>query len=247
MSYETLTITVNERVATLTLNRPQALNAINYEMMMELRRAFDELDARDDVTVVVLRGAGRAFCAGMDLKWSEQITPKERVESNRLGQKTFKKMQEMGKPIFAAVHGYVVGGGLELALGADFIVANENAKLAFPEITLSAMPPYRPKITEDGDPDQPEFGGVAPGWGSIKRLPERIGKARALQMFYTGERLSGEKAYQLGLVNDVYPEAEFEERVAELGRRIGAMNQYNLRLIKELVTHGYDFFELHAR
>jgi len=113
------------------------------------------------------------------------------------------------------------------------------------EITLSARPPYRPKMTEDGDPDQPEFGGSAPGWGGVKRLPQRIGLARAKEMLFTGIRLDAQRALQLGLVNSVFPAEEFDAGVAELAERIAAMNRYNLRLVKELVTGGYDWIEPH--
>lgn len=243
--YETIELTVKERVATVTLNRPRCLNALNAEMMQELRAVFNELDEREDVHAVVLRGEGRAFCAGMDLKWSDSLTNKDRVESARMGQKTFATMEAMSTPVFAAVHGYTLGGGLELALHADFIVCADNVRLGLPEITLSAEPPYRPKAAEDGDPDQPEFGGSGPGWGSIKRLPELIGKARAKQLILTGAQLDGQRAFAFGIVNEVYPEAEFDDKVAELAHRLAAMNRYNLRLIKDLVNKGYDIVEGH--
>lgn len=245
--YETIEIEVNEGVARLTLNRPKVLNAINRQMMGELKDAFEELDDRDEVSVILMQGAGRAFCAGADLKWSEEMTAKDRVESNRIGQRTFDRIASMMKPVIAAVHGYALGGGLELALAADFIICSDDAKLGLPEITLSAKPPYRPKITEEGDPDQPEFGGAGPGWGGIKRLPERIGKARAKELMLTGIHVDSTRALTIGLVNDVYPSGEFSERVAELANRVAAMNYYNVRLIKELVDNGYDLLELHPR
>src|SRR3546814_9505612 len=115
MTYEHIQVTVEESgVATLLLNRPDKLNAINLAMMMELRRAFAELDEDPRAKVVVLRGAGRAFCAGADLDWSESLGPEGRVESNRLGQKTFDLMERMETPIFAAVPGYALGGGPEI-------------------------------------------------------------------------------------------------------------------------------------
>ncbi|MCK9485685.1 MAG: enoyl-CoA hydratase/isomerase family protein [Dehalococcoidia bacterium] len=244
-TFEHLEVTVEAGVATLLLNRPDKLNAINLAMMIELRRAFAELDEDRDVKVVVLRGAGRAFCAGADLDWSESLGPEGRVESNRLGQKTFDMMERMETPVVAAVHGYALGGGLELALAADFIVCSDNAQMGLPEITLSADPPYRPKITEDGDPDQPEFGGQAPGWGGPKRLPERVGKAMAKQMMLTGDRVDAPRALRIGLANEAWPQDEFDEHVAELARRMAAMNRYNLRLAKELVNAGYDMLEPH--
>jgi enoyl-CoA hydratase len=244
--YEGLDVTIKDRVCWITLDRPDKLNSLTPEMMHALRQVFTEIDDDPEVCVAVLRGAGdRAFCAGMDLKWSESLTKADRIEQGRLGEKTFAMMERLSIPVFAAVHGYAVGGGLELALGADFIVCHENAKMGLVEITLSARPPYRPKMTEDGDPDQPEFGGNAPGWGGVKRLPKRVGLARAKEMLFTGIRLDAQRALQIGLVNNVFAADEFDSRVAELAERIAAMNRYNLRLVKELVTNGYDWIEPH--
>lgn len=244
--YEGLDVSVKDRVCWITLDRPDKLNSLTPEMMHALRRVFTEIDDDPEVCVAVLRGAGeRAFCAGMDLKWSESLTKADRIEQGRLGEKTFAMMERLSIPVFAAVHGYAVGGGLELALGADFIVCHENAKMGLVEITLSARPPYRPKMTEDGDPDQPEFGGNAPGWGGVKRLPQRVGKAIAKEMLFTGVRLDAQRALKIGLVNDVFTADEFDGRVVELAERIAAMNRYNLRLVKELVTGGYDWIEPH--
>lgn len=244
-SYETLQLKVEEGVATLTLNRPDKLNAIDQTMMRELYEVFDALEADEEVNVIVLRAEGRAFCAGMDLAWSEELTKKDRVEQARMGQRIVERMERHTLPIIAAVHGYALGGGLEFALGADFIVARDDAQLGLPEITLSAKPPYRPKIAEDGDPDQPEVGGNAPGWGSLSRLPERVGKPMAKELILTGVRIDAARAAEIGLVNHVYSADDFDEEVGELGRRIGAMNRYNVRLVKELVNKGYDWIEPH--
>ncbi|MPZ52085.1 MAG: enoyl-CoA hydratase/isomerase family protein [Acidimicrobiia bacterium] len=246
MAYDTLTVKISDNVAWLTLNRPDKLNALNPKMMEELRHAFNDLDEREDVRAVLIRGEGRAFCAGMDLKWSEELSDAERLEQGRLGGKTFDMMERMEVPVIAAVHGHAVGGGLEIALAADLIVASEESNMGLVEITLSADPPFRPKMTEDGDPDQPTFGGSAPGWGGVRRLPERIGKARAKQMLFTGMTVDGRKGYEMGLVADVYPADEFEAQVTELATRIGAMNRSNLRLVKELVNTGADWVEPHV-
>lgn len=244
--YDGLNVTVKDRVCWITLDRPDKLNAVTPEMIHALHRVFTEIDEDPDVCVAVLRGAGdRAFCAGMDLRWSESLTNADRVEQGRLGSRTFAMMDRLSIPVFAAVHGYVLGGGLELALAADFIVAHEDAKLGLVEITLSARPPFRPKMTEDGDPDQPEAGGNAPGWGGVKRLPARVGQARAKQMLFTGIRLDARRAFEWGVVNELFPAADFDSEVAALAERIAAMNRYNLRLVKELVTGGYDWIEPH--
>lgn len=246
--YETIEVEVAENgAATITFNRPKVLNSFNRTMIDEFRAALDDLEERDEVHVIVVRANGRAFCAGMDIKWSEEMTAKDRVEQNRLGQRMLATIDHMSTPVIAAVHGYALGGGLEVALACDFIVAADDARLGLPEITLSARPPYRPKITEDGDPDQPEFGGVVPGWGGPRRLPERVGKAIAKELMLTGEHVDAERALAIGLVNRVYPKDDFDGAVAALADRIAAMNRYNVRLIKELVTHGYDVLEPHPR
>jgi enoyl-CoA hydratase/carnithine racemase len=247
MTYEHLDVRVEDRIAWVTINRPDKLNALTPESMHELRRLCLELDDNFDVNVVVLRGAGeRAFCAGMDVKWSEGLTKEERIEQGRLGEKTFSMIERLSVPVIAAVHGYAVGGGLELALAADFIVCSDDAKLGLVEITLSARPPYQPKFMNGGpDPDQPEFGGSAPGWGGVKRLPKRVGKAVAKEMLFTGIRLDASRALSLGLVNNVFPADAFDKEVAALAERIAAMNRYNLRLVKELVDNEYDWIEPH--
>lgn len=239
MSYSTLDVRVEDRIAWVTLDRPDKLNALTPESMHELRRLCVELDDDFDVNVVVLRGAGeRAFCAGMDVKWSEGLTKEERIEQGRLGEKTFSMIERLSVPVVAAVHGYAVGGGLELALAADFIVCSDDAKLGLVEITLSARPPYQPKFMNgQPDPDQPEVGGSAPGWGGVKRLPKRVGKAIAKEMLFTGVRLDASRALSLGLVNNVFPADAFDKEVAALAERIAAMNRYNLRLVKELVDN----------
>ena len=247
MSYETLDVRIEDRIAWITLNRPEKLNALTPSSMSELRAVFTEIDEDTDVHVAVLKGAGeRAFCAGMDVAWSEGLTPKERIEQGRLGEKTFAMIERASIPVIAAVHGYAVGGGLELALAADFIVCADNAKMGLVEITLSARPPYQPKFMDGKpDPDQPAFGGSAPGWGGVKRLPQRIGKARAKELLFTGIRLDPARALELGLVNSVFPAEEFDKQVAALAERIAAMNRYNLRLVKELVNNEYDWIEPH--
>jgi enoyl-CoA hydratase len=246
--YETIEVAVEESgAATLTLNRPNVLNAFNGQMLSEFSRALDELEERSDANVVMLRAAGRAFCAGLDLDWSAEMGPEQRVESNRMGQRVLAKIEAMGTPVVACVHGYALGGGLEVALACDFIVCADDAQLGLPEITLSARPPYRPKITEEGDPDQPEFGGVVPGWGAPKRLPERVGKAVALEMMLTGERIDAQRALRIGLANRVYPKDQFDEEISALADRMAAMNRYNVRLIKEIVTRGFDVLEPHPR
>lgn len=153
-------------------------------MLMELRSAFDELDEDAAAKVVVLRGAGRAFSAGADLRWERATAPEEWVEMYRLGKKTFAKIETMGTPVIAAVHGYAPGGGLELALAADFIVCSDDALLGLPEIALSAEGAYRPAISKrldatEGRSERPrQVRGGGPGVRRAEAAARASGEGR---------------------------------------------------------------------
>lgn len=181
MSYQHLLLSVQDRIATLTVNRPDKLNALNAALIGELGSAIDELHARDDVAGIILTGAGRAFVAGADIS---ELTGLNALEGKRLarrGQEIFRRFEICPKPTVAAVNGFALGGGCELAMSCQVRIASEAAKFGQPEVKL----------------------GLIPGYGGTQRLPRLVGRGRALQLLLTGEMIDAQEAYRIGLVNRV--------------------------------------------
>src|SRR5437867_9383694 len=185
-------------IAYVTLNRPKVLNALNQRTWENLRTAFE--DARDDAEVrgVILTGAGdKAFIAGADISELAQVTAVEAEKSSSYGQEVLNLIENLGKPVIAAINGFALGGGCETAMACTVRVAAENAKFGQPEVKL----------------------GVLPGGGGTQRLPRLVGKGRALQLILTGEMISAQEAYRIGLVNEVVPSADL------ITRAEGMLNQ----------------------
>lgn len=188
-------------VLLLTLNRPERLNALNRAMLEALDAAMNAALAETTVRAIVITGAGdRAFCAGADISVLQELTAKEAYAYMRFGQGVFDRIENLPKPVIAAVNGYALGGGCELALACDLRFAADTARFALPEITLANLP----------------------GWGGTQRLPRVIGLARAKALILTGDQLDAPSAERYGLVNGIYPRAElldaaltFAARVAE--------------------------------
>ena len=193
MSYQFLELDVGERIATITVNRPEKLNALNDATMRELGRAID--DVRDDpgVAGVIVTGAGRAFAAGADLDELRSKSATDAYVLARRGQEVFRRFETSPKPVIAAVNGFALGGGCELAMACHVRIASESAKLGQPEVKL----------------------GVIPGYGGTQRLTRLVGRGRALQLLLTGEMIDASEAYRIGLVNRVVPAAE---RVVDAAR-----------------------------
>ena len=186
MPYELLTFEVADRIATITVNRPDKLNALNDAVMAELSIAIDEAVRRSDVGAVLLTGAGRAFVAGADIaELADQTAIEGKARAER-GQRTFRKFEQSPKPTLAAVNGFALGGGCELAMCCHLRVAADGAKFGQPEVKL----------------------GIVPGYGASQRLPRLVGKGRALQLLLTGEMIDAAEAHRIGLVNRVVPAAE---------------------------------------
>ena len=183
MSYQHLTVSVQDRIATLTVNRPDKLNALNAIVIGELGRAIDELVASEDVGAVILTGAGRAFVAGADIAELSAVSALEGRRLARRGQEIFRRFETSPKPTVAAVNGFALGGGCELAMACHVRVAAEGAKFGQPEVKL----------------------GLIPGYGGTQRLPRLVGRGRALQLLLTGEMIDAHEALRIGLVNRVVP------------------------------------------
>jgi enoyl-CoA hydratase len=186
VTYENLTVDVAERIATLTVNRPDKLNALNSATIAELGTAIDELRARSDVAGVILTGAGRAFVAGADIGELAAQTPEAARARSLRGQGIFRRYETCPKPVIAAVNGFALGGGCELALACHVRVASDVAKFGQPEVKL----------------------GLIPGYGGTQRLPRLVGRGRALQLLLTGEIIDAAEALRIGLVNRVVAAAE---------------------------------------
>jgi len=181
MSYEFLQVAVADRIATITVSRPDKLNALNDATMRELRRAIES--ARDDAAVggVIVTGAGRAFVAGADISELRAKSPPQAHALAKLGQEVFRLLETLPKPVIAAVNGFALGGGCELAMACHLRVASDGAKFGQPEVKL----------------------GVIPGYGGTQRLTRLVGRGRALQLLMTGEMIDAAEAYRIGLVNRV--------------------------------------------
>ncbi|WP_396203703.1 enoyl-CoA hydratase-related protein [Gemmatimonas sp.] len=186
MAYQFLTFDVVDRIATITVNRPDKLNALNDATIAELGVAIDEAIARDDVAGVILTGAGRSFVAGADISELASQSPLEAQRRARAGQAIFRRFETSPKPTIAAINGFALGGGCELAMACHLRVANDKAKLGQPEAKL----------------------GIVPGYGGTQRLPRLIGRGAALKLLLTGDMIDAAEAYRLGLVDQVTtPEA----------------------------------------
>ena len=208
MPYETLLLEVQDSIATLTLNRPKVLNALNDQLFRELDAALDALAADDAVRVVILTGAGeKAFAAGADIQELASVSAEEGRQLAARGQRVMGKMERLGKPVIACINGFALGGGCELAMACTFRIAGETARLGQPEVKL----------------------GLIPGYGGSQRLPRLIGQGAALKLLLSGEMISAAEALRLGLVEEVVPAAELMPRARQLAALIAGMAPVALR------------------
>jgi len=187
MTYENLIVEVRDRIARVTVNRPKVLNALNERTVREVHTAFASLRDNQDVGVVILTGSGeKAFVAGADINELAVMTPLQGEASSKLGQAALREIELLGKPVMAAINGFALGGGCELALACHMRFASENAKLGLPEVGL----------------------GIIPGYGGTQRLPRIVGLGHALELITTARMIDAQEALRIGLVNRVYPQAE---------------------------------------
>jgi enoyl-CoA hydratase len=208
MPYETLLLEVQDSIATLTLNRPKVLNALNDQLFRELDDALDALAADDAVRVVILTGAGeKAFAAGADIQELARVSAEEGRQLAARGQRVMGKLERLGKPVLACIHGFALGGGCELAMACTFRIASEAARLGQPEVKL----------------------GLIPGYGGSQRLPRLIGQGAAMKLLLTGDMISAAEALRLGLVEEVVPAAELMPRARQLAALIAGMAPLAIR------------------
>jgi enoyl-CoA hydratase len=219
MEYQTISLSTRDRIAYVTINRPDKHNALNRQVMSELENAFAKIQNDASVDVVVLAGSGeKAFVAGADIKELNQLEALSGKEFSESGQWVFNQIENLGKPVIAAVNGYALGGGCELALACHIRVASENARFGQPEVSL----------------------GIIPGYGGTQRLARLIGKGRALEMILTGNQIDAQGAYRIGLVNKVVRSSELLSAAETIAKAILSKGQAAIRGALEAVNAGME-------
>ncbi len=219
MTFEHLKVEVADGVALVTVNRPEKLNALNTALVRQLGECFAALKRDAAVRVVVLTGAGeKAFVAGADIAELSALAPIDGGRTSAAGQATFTAIERLGKPVIAAINGYALGGGLELAMACTLRTAAKTAKLGLPEITL----------------------GIIPGYGGTQRLPRLVGLGRANELMLRGAPISADEAWRIGLVNHVFEPAELLPKTLELAKDLATRAPIATRFILDAANSGGD-------
>src|ERR1700728_3736732 len=219
MAYDNLLFEVSDKIARITFNRPNVLNALNRKTMDELGDCLKKVRADDDIRVLILTGAGeKAFIAGADINELSQQTPVIGREFTLYGQEIIHRLETLGKPAIAAINGFALGGGCELALACTLRIASRNAKLGQPEVKL----------------------GILPGYGGSQRLPRLCGKGVAHELILTGEMITADEAFRIGLVNRVVDSAELLSAVESIAKKIIANAPLAVKYAMEAIERGME-------
>ena len=217
MTYENLLVERDGAVALVTINRPAKLNALNAQTIAELGQVMGTLGADPDVRAVVLTGAGeKAFVAGADINELAVQTPAQGKEHAAAGQRVFDRIASLGKPVIAALNGFTLGGGCELAMACTLRIAADSARLGQPEVNL----------------------GLTPGYAGSQRLPRLVGRGIALELLLTGDMIGAQRAYEIGLVNRVVPAADLRAEAMKLAAHLASKAPVAVQYILEMVQHG---------
>lgn len=209
----------NEGIATITLNRPEALNALSTEVVEEILRAVEDVRTDENIRVVVLTGAGeKAFSAGADIKAMVGMTALKARELSSMGERLCVTLENLEKPVIAAINGYALGGGMEVAMACDLRIASENARMGQTEINI----------------------GLIPGWGGTQRLTRLVGMTKAKELVFTGRMIDARTAEQIGLLNMAVPADKFREIVHQLAVDLASKAPVALKVAKALITKGAD-------
>ncbi|MBI9069032.1 MAG: enoyl-CoA hydratase/isomerase family protein [Salinivirgaceae bacterium] len=212
----TLQLTIKNHIATITFSRPNALNALNSEVFNELNLTLDELEANKDLRVLIFTGEGKAFVAGADIAEMRDKLPAEAGVFSKIGHQTFERIENFPIPVIAAVNGFALGGGFELALACDFMIASEKAKFSAPEVNL----------------------GLIPGFNGTQRLPKIVGANNARYLLYTAEMVDANEAKQMGLVQKVVSVEELMGTVNKIAETIVGKGPQAIKSVKTTVNFG---------
>lgn len=217
--YNTLLLKIKDGIGTVTINRPKALNALTSELLSELGQVVEDIRTNDEIEVVIVTGAGeKAFVAGADIKEMKDKTTLEGQEFSKLGNTVLKNLSNLRQPVIAAVNGYALGGGLELALAADIRIGAENAVVGQPEVGL----------------------GIIPGFGATQRLSRIVGLSKAKELILTAKNIDAEEALRIGLFNTVVEQEELMNTALEMANQILANAPLAVQASKSVIDEGYD-------
>ena len=209
-------VTKKDHIAVVTMNRPEALNALNKAVFTDLEVALDDVEKDDEVYVVIITGAGRAFIAGADIGEMAPMNVAEGLAFSELGNRILMRVDMMEKPTIAAVNGFALGGGCEMALACDIRIASEKAKFGQPEVGL----------------------GITPGFSGTQRLPRRVGVAKAKELIFSGKQIGAEEAKRIGLVNEVYAAEELLNKAVEMAKSFTANAPIAVKYSKACIDRG---------
>ena len=217
MSYNTVLFAVEDGVATLTFNRPERLNALNAEMFSEIAAVFDLIRHNPDIRALILTGQGRAFIAGADIKELSESEALKARQISSIGQEVMSKVEQLPIPVLAAVNGFALGGGCEMAMACDIIYASEEAKFGQPEINL----------------------GVIPGFGGTQRLARLVGLGRAKDLCFTGRTIDAAEAKAIGLAARVFPAADLMKESLKAARIMAQKGRFVIQTMKQVMDRGF--------
>ena len=216
--YSTIKIDITNKIAILTISRPEALNALNSIVFTEIDRFISSLDKIAEVTVLIITGEGKSFVAGADIAEMSNMSQKEGLEFSLKGQKVFKKLESLNIPVIAAVNGFALGGGCELAMSCDFRIASNKAKFGQPEVNL----------------------GLIPGYAGTQRLSRLVGLGEALYLLMTADVISADEALRIGLVQKVVEPEELMNVVLEIAQKISLKGRKSIKNVKYVSRQGYN-------
>lgn len=217
MAYKYLLLEKEDGIGILYINRPEAMNALNTGVLEEIIKAVGEISSDDEIQVLIITGAGdKSFVAGADIKEMHVLTAVEGREFGYTGQAAFRAIEKLEKPVIAAVNGFALGGGCELAMAADIRLASDKAKFGQPEVGL----------------------GITPGFGGTQRLPRLIGEGRAMELILTANTINAEEAYRIGLVNHIYPAENLLDEARKMARKIMTNAPLAVKYSKSAINKG---------
>jgi enoyl-CoA hydratase len=219
MEYKNILFNVEEEIATITFNRPKVLNAMNSEILTEILDAATVCEKDDNIKVLILTGAGdKAFVAGADISQMQNSTTIESQQMMELGHRTLRLIETMPKPSIAAINGFTLGGGTEITLACDIRFASEKAVFGQPEILI----------------------GIIPGWGGTQRLPRLVGMGVAKEMILGGIQINAQRAYEIGLVNRVFPAENLLDETRKFALKLAKLPPFALKMAKNAMNYGFD-------